>query len=75
MAYLKDHVRATSPMMHFLTYADNYHRVFSETRFYQRDHSRQAYLDGLYQGLRRRDTHAMLHTSPNTASRSWPYAS
>lgn len=24
MAHLKDYVRATSPIMHFLTYADNF---------------------------------------------------
>lgn len=75
MAHLKDYIKATSLVMHFLTYADNYATgVFSKTKFYQSDHSRQVYLDGVYQGLRRGDTYAMLNASPDTVSRSWPYA-
>lgn len=41
MAHLKDYVRASSPVMHFLTYGDNYATgYFQKTRFRQRDHSR-----------------------------------
>ena len=60
MAPLKDYVKALPDIRRQLR-----HWVFPKTRIYKGDHIGEVDMDGLYQGLRRWNHHAVHHTPKN----------